>query len=94
MAIQYGFYPDESSMRRELNGAPGLILCAIFGLCFAYWTVRAGWRFFSDGKAAVLTERGVLLHRLRPSCSPQAQCNRQHKALLSNASGTPYRHCS
>ena len=35
----------------------------VCGLCFAYWTVRAGWRFFSDGRAAELTERGILFHR-------------------------------
>lgn len=66
MAIDYGFYPDESSLRSELDGAPGLILCSILGLCFAFWTLRAGWRFFSDGNAAVLTECGVRFH---PSCA-------------------------
>jgi hypothetical protein len=71
MASQYAFHPNDLPPSRggvddflgSNGGMPGLIVCSILGLCFAFWTVRAGWRFFSGGRAAMLTEHGLQLHR-------------------------------
>jgi hypothetical protein len=71
LASKYAFHPHDLPEPRSglgqilssQDGVPGLIVCSIVSLCFAYWTMRASWRFFSAGKAAVLTERGVLFHR-------------------------------
>lgn len=71
MASEYAFHPHDlpesrgglGDVLRSNGGVPGLIFSSIVGLCFAYWTFRAGWRFFSGGKAAMLTERGILFHR-------------------------------
>jgi hypothetical protein len=71
IASQFAFHLEELPPSRggraeflsSFNGVPGVTLGAICALCFAYWTVRAGWRFFSAGRAAVLTDRGILFHR-------------------------------
>lgn len=47
---------------RSNDGTTGVILFTIFGLICAWATFVAGWRFFSDGTAARLTERGLVLH--------------------------------
>ena len=71
IASQYAFHLDEVSVApgrrgyflQSNGGLPGVIIGAVCGLCFVFWTLRAGWRFFSDGKAAVLTDRGIMFHR-------------------------------
>ena len=72
LASLFAFDSDELLNRRpgifmdfltSNGGVPGLTLFSISALCFAYWTIRACWRFFSSGRAAMLTEHGILFHR-------------------------------
>lgn len=74
-AVQYWLHADEMLARpvsgrsawfgELLNtngGMTGVVILAAFALLCARYAAEAAWRFFSGRKAAMLTERGLVLH--------------------------------
>jgi hypothetical protein len=74
-AAQFWFHADEmlaehvrgryawfGELAKADGGKVGVIMFAALALLSLWYLGQAGWRFFSGGKAAVLTERGLVLH--------------------------------
>jgi hypothetical protein len=74
-AAQFRFHADEmlaehargryawfGELAKADGGKVGVIMFAALALLSLWYLGQAGWRFFSGGKAAVLTERGLVLH--------------------------------
>lgn len=74
MAVQYQFHFDEMDHRHygrrgwigglmDTNGGKtGVVIWTVVALVAGWYGYEAGWRFFSGREAAVLTERGLVLH--------------------------------
>lgn len=74
-ADQYWVHPDEMAatstrgryawvgdLANADGGKGGVIIFAALALLSAWYLGQAGWRFFSGGKAAMLTQRSLMLH--------------------------------
>jgi len=52
------------------GGTVGMIVFAVSGLLFSWWTMLASWRFLSEGKAAAVADGKLTLH---PSYWPRGE---------------------
>lgn len=57
-----GRYAWVGDLANADGGKVGVLMFAALAVLCLWYSAEAGWRFFSGGRAAQLTERGLLLH--------------------------------